>query len=429
MKASILAFMVLGATARPAWSQPAPSGNTTEAKHHFQEGIQSAQNGDLPRALKEFEAAYAVQPHFTVLYNIGQAHSALGHAVEAVAAFERYLAQGGEQVQAPRREEVRALITTNRQRVGLLRILTDSAARGRIWLDGSEVGEESVARPLPLTEGSHSLLYVEEGCSPVAQAHIVPAGKTVDVRLSRPSECARPLVQVKIDCEVPDVEVEVSGVGKGRTPLETPLLVPIGDALFQFRRPGYAEVSRRVSLGKRQLSHVGCEQLPLQPLPAAIAGRLVVKPSPEDAEVLVDGKPFTGDPLPIGRHRVVVARDGFVTALRFVSVGARKTTALSTALTMTPEQRARDQAAASRRKRWGIALGGAGVVFAGTAGGLFAWNNQRYSDWRDRSSNADEQANVGLATAVQRVDDVSVAFALLGAGLTATGAWLFFSAE
>jgi len=429
MKAFALAFAVLSAITTPVSGQPSPASNSPEARHHFQEGVQSAQHGDLAKALTEFEAAYAAQPNFTVLYNIGQAHAALGHPVEAVTSFERYLAEGAERVSTQRREEVEALIVTNRQHVGEIRIVAAAAVHPRVWIDGSEIPAERLAVPVRLMEGPHAILSAEEGCSPAYGVARVLAGRTLDIELPRATACAKPLAQLQIDCDIPSVEVTVVGVTKTRTPLAAPLLVPVGDVVVQFRRPGYAEVSRRIALAQGPLTHVACEQRPLRPLPANAAGRLLVRQSPDDAQVLVDGQPFSGGSLPAGPHELVVTRDGFLPTRRFISVEPTKTTTFSASLTKTAEQVRRDQAAATRRQRWGLALGGAGVAFLGTAGGFYAWNNHRYSDWRDSTANTGSQANVSLATSVQRIDDLSIGCALLGAGLTAAGAWLFFDAR
>ena len=47
-----------------------------------------ASRGNYGQALEEFLAAYRISPHFAVLYNIGQAHIALGQPADAVAALE-----------------------------------------------------------------------------------------------------------------------------------------------------------------------------------------------------------------------------------------------------------------------------------------------------------------------------------------------------
>lgn len=419
-------FVALCAVAAPVWGQVSTANKNPEARRHFQEGVQSAQRGDLQKALQEFEAAYATQPNFSVLYNIAQAHSALAHPVEAATAFERYLAEGGTQVTGARREEVQMLLAATRERIGLLRVLA-AGNDARVWIDGIEVLPERLSAPLPLAAGAHAILREERGCEAVSQNALVLAGQTIDLALAPATSCAEQFAQLEIDCELPDVEVLVGGVTKARTPVDAPLLLPSGNVLVQFRRTGYSPVSRSLRLSDQKLTRVACDQHQLSPLPPTVSARLAVGTIPADASVSVDGRSFTGAPLPAGAHRLRVVRDGFISEQRAFSLEAGKTLTLATKLTPTRESLARDQAAAARKQRWGLVLGGTGIALLGTASGLYAWNTQRYASWRDRSPSLNRPDDVGFATSVQRIDDASLAFALLGAGLTGAGAWLFFS--
>src|SRR5258705_390151 len=103
-----IALLLLGTSAR-AETPTTPADATLQAREHFQAGLADAQRGDVVAALREFETAYRIRPHFSVLYNIGQARSTLGRPVEAVEAFERYLSDGGAQVSDERKRDVEVL--------------------------------------------------------------------------------------------------------------------------------------------------------------------------------------------------------------------------------------------------------------------------------------------------------------------------------
>ena len=62
-------------------------------------------------ALENFETAYSLWPSPVILYNIGQTNIELGRSVEVVAAFERYLADGGTEIWAERKAYVRQVIS------------------------------------------------------------------------------------------------------------------------------------------------------------------------------------------------------------------------------------------------------------------------------------------------------------------------------
>ena len=53
-----------------------------EARAHYAKGLELASQNGYEGALREFNTAYAISPQFAVLFNIGQAHIALGHTVE-----------------------------------------------------------------------------------------------------------------------------------------------------------------------------------------------------------------------------------------------------------------------------------------------------------------------------------------------------------
>src|SRR3954467_8172163 len=142
-----IALLLIAASAHAQTKSPEA---TQQARSHFQAGLARAEQGNLSAALIEFEAAYAISPHFSVLYNIGQARSTLGRPVEAVTAFERYLADGGQQITPNRRQEVETLLLSNRKQIGSLRITTDSREPTRVWLDGVELEHERLAKPIAL---------------------------------------------------------------------------------------------------------------------------------------------------------------------------------------------------------------------------------------------------------------------------------------
>jgi tetratricopeptide (TPR) repeat protein len=89
-----------------------------QARGHFNRAVELAKAGSYEPALTEFEQAYRISPHFSVLYNIAQAELALERPQRAVETLRRYLAEGGEQIDPSRRAEVEATITTELERVG-----------------------------------------------------------------------------------------------------------------------------------------------------------------------------------------------------------------------------------------------------------------------------------------------------------------------
>jgi tetratricopeptide (TPR) repeat protein len=95
----------------------ADSVQRASARAHFARGVALAKAHDYAQALNEFQQAYAAVPHFSVLYNIGQARLALGESAEAISVLQRYLDEGGSQIDAKRRAEVEATLQRERARL------------------------------------------------------------------------------------------------------------------------------------------------------------------------------------------------------------------------------------------------------------------------------------------------------------------------
>lgn len=97
--------------------ESADSAQRASAREHFAKGVTLAKAHDYAQALTEFQHAYAAVPHFSVLYNIGQAQLALGNSAEAISVLQRYLDEGGTQIDAKRRAEVEATLHQERARL------------------------------------------------------------------------------------------------------------------------------------------------------------------------------------------------------------------------------------------------------------------------------------------------------------------------
>ena len=87
----LLSFLLL--VRQPAARAAFGEGATSE--EHFDKGVAAADAGRFVEAADEFRLAYRMSEAFLILYNIGQVEALRGRPVEAVEAFERYLAEGG----------------------------------------------------------------------------------------------------------------------------------------------------------------------------------------------------------------------------------------------------------------------------------------------------------------------------------------------
>jgi len=117
------------------------------AREHYQRGVAAFQANRFGDAAIEFRTAYQTSPAYAVLYNIGQVDVALGDAVGAVDAFEKYLEQGGNAIAKERRQTVEAEVEKQRARIGttLLHVQPEGA---EVRVDGKLIGKAPLSKPL-----------------------------------------------------------------------------------------------------------------------------------------------------------------------------------------------------------------------------------------------------------------------------------------
>ena len=164
MSRCLLAFLLLCSPLRAskAWAQSDPK---AAAHEHYERGLAAFDDERFQDAADEFEAAYRISPAFAVLYNIGRVNVALGRSVEAVQAFEKYLAQGAAAIPSDRRREVSAELERQRARIGTLTIRTVPASVD-VRVDGKLIGKTPLAEPVLVTAGTHTLEALISGYAP-----------------------------------------------------------------------------------------------------------------------------------------------------------------------------------------------------------------------------------------------------------------------
>lgn len=124
-----------------------------EASMRFRRGVALHTEGDYEAALIEFQRAYEAAPSYAVLYNVGQTQLAMRRYVAALRAFERYLEQGGESIDARRREEVEQQVATLRARTGYI-VVRANVEGAEILIDDELVGRHPLG-PIAADTGRH----------------------------------------------------------------------------------------------------------------------------------------------------------------------------------------------------------------------------------------------------------------------------------
>ena len=173
----------MGVLAAP---QAARAGVKEEARKHYDRAVELVDDGQLEGAIVEFQRSYDLTHYFAVLYNIGQVFVSLARPVEAVDAYERYLADGGKKVPAARRSEVEQEIARQKARIATVEV-RGLPAGATVRLDGNEIGRSPMPGPVRVGVGKHTIAASADGYDP-AETAVTVAGedqKVIELRLTK----------------------------------------------------------------------------------------------------------------------------------------------------------------------------------------------------------------------------------------------------
>jgi hypothetical protein len=125
-----------------------------EGRLRFQKALKLyEEEGAVEAALAEIQRAYDVAPSWRLLFNIGQMARTHRDYALALHAYQRYLADGGNDVPKDRRAAVEKDIAELETYVGVLAIEVNLGG-ARVLVDGYEVGVTPLGEPIVVNAGS-----------------------------------------------------------------------------------------------------------------------------------------------------------------------------------------------------------------------------------------------------------------------------------
>ncbi|HEY8520212.1 MAG TPA: PEGA domain-containing protein [Gammaproteobacteria bacterium] len=198
---------------------------------------------------------------------------------------------------------------------GLITLGTDPEVGAEVRVDGEPIGRTPLA-DVEITPGRHRLEFAAERYLPeVVELDVQGGHERQNVTASLTPSWA----PVTVVTEPPGAEVLVDGVPQGRTPLEAEITA--GERQVEVRLAGYNAWQSKLTViaGQRQ------ELPPITLQPAD--GRIELVTVPSEASVAVNGEfrgrtPLTLTLRPGRTHRVTLAKPGYETAVRELSVEA-----------------------------------------------------------------------------------------------------------
>jgi hypothetical protein len=158
----------------------APHAFAEDASSHFEQGVAFFKDGDFEGALVSFKRAYELSPEYRVLYNLGQTSRELRDYASALENFERYLAEGGNEIEEARRKRVEGWITELKPKVARLTIKTNVAG-AEVTVDDLSRGKTPLEGALIVNAGRRKISLVKSGYATVQR--IVEVAGTQPVSL------------------------------------------------------------------------------------------------------------------------------------------------------------------------------------------------------------------------------------------------------
>jgi hypothetical protein len=436
---------------KPAVEPPAPkpaappsAAAKAEASERFQRGLSLFEAGNLNAALVEFERAYEVVPHPTVLFNIGLVNVALERPAEAERALETLVAAPGT-LSTDRLIKAKDTLSEVKTRIGQIELTTIAGAQ--IELDGVVVGTTPLKAPLRVATGTHVLGALAPGHAPLRKSISVTSGQTTTITLEPPVIEGR-LAHLALRTGLPGASLFVDGELVAKTPIATTLTFLPGTHELTLRREGYLDAKTRIALSEGATGEIELEPEEDTIFVKTRGGDLGLSLSEPNTTITVDGKVRGAYVTPIrlspGPHRLLVECAGFRPLERDVVIAEGKLTELALTLEPTPEKRVQHADEANTDRLVGLVTGGVGLAILGGSAGFLGWNagnkadqQALFDDLFDRCVTGTEVPEV-CETLSDREDDVNQALSLdvvggigigAGAATLVTGLVMFLVAD
>jgi hypothetical protein len=173
-----------GAASGPKPRSPSePSAAASEeGKNHFLRGVSLFHEGDFRSALVEFRRAYELSHNFKVLYNLGQTELELQDYAAARGSFQRYLAEGGGEIDAARRATVDEEIKKLAARVARVEIKAN-VADAEVLVDDVVVGKTPLKEPVLVSIGRRKITLQKGGAVSAARFVELAGGDLAPVEI------------------------------------------------------------------------------------------------------------------------------------------------------------------------------------------------------------------------------------------------------
>jgi hypothetical protein len=161
------------------------------ARAQFDRGMELYDAEQYEEAAIAFERAYELKPSYKILYNWAQAENESGRYARALEVYQRYLTEGGDEVDPGRVEQVQTEIKRLESLVGTLVVRCDEPG-AVVMVDGLRAGETPLDGPITVRLGEREVVVKLEGREIHSEVVRVAGGEQVEIEVAAPREDEQP---------------------------------------------------------------------------------------------------------------------------------------------------------------------------------------------------------------------------------------------
>lgn len=283
-----------------------------QARKLFHQGNELRRAGDCQKALELYQRSRAIRPSVPNIWNSAICLDALGRHDEALETYELLLTDFRNELTDQDRGFIRPAVEQLRARLGSLDIVAN--VEGLLVVDGRMRGKLPLSGPVRLMPGRHIVQVMKEGYATHESEPVITVGRTsrLDVRLEVLASGGRLRVEA---AGLEGGDVLVDGAAVGVVPWEGTL--EPGAHRLVVRKGDRGTAPQLVTVVKGQLVRVSAQPRPLGP-------EMRIGVEPATAEIVIDdvavGRGLWQGRLPLGKHRIRAHEEGYVAALRELTV-------------------------------------------------------------------------------------------------------------
>lgn len=310
----------------PAESAPKPMSakdfaNQQAARTMLERGREQLRSGEPAQALASFSAARPLEDSLPLEQAVAEAYLALGKPVEARAALAGAIDRFATSAKPPDLAAARAKLDSLRAACADLELVINQPDTD-VALDGVSVGRSPLGRQL-LNPGRHRLELKKSGFVPQASDVELKAGPSL-LSFALVAEVLQGKLSVTSSGAAGAAELLVNGKVVGLLPWQGTL--PVGSVTLVARAPEASSVPVTVVIDSQAPQSVALEL-------KQNTGKVAVNSPFMDVQISVDGAPVGvqswSGPLPVGRHRLLLSRAGYVSQEQQLDVSSNATTTVT----------------------------------------------------------------------------------------------------